>query len=38
MEATVGDLVDTPLPSSHRVTLANRKQQERRLRGFPVDA
>jgi hypothetical protein len=38
MEATMGDLVNAPLPPSYRVTLANRKQQECRLRGFPVDA
>jgi hypothetical protein len=34
----MGDLVDTPLPGSHRVTLANCKQHECRLRGFSVDA
>lgn len=34
----MGDLVDASLPGSRRMALANRKQYERRPRGFPVDA
>jgi hypothetical protein len=33
----MSNLVDAPLPRSNRVTLANRNQHERRLRGFSID-